>query len=197
MAQYAWATWIGLLPLLVAIRLFTPRWAGLAGGLWGLSVLVFVQLLPGAEAPLPLNPSKTLMFSAIPAIYSGLGCFLTQRLGFRTLLLALGWIWVELGLKLSGLHDGLLSPGSHNQAITRLIGGVLGYGFVGFFIVFAGVFLLDLACTVHFHIVRLKTYSPFHEIILASWPDKILLEACSIILQPAKPRAPPLVRNFI
>jgi apolipoprotein N-acyltransferase len=190
--EYAWAVWIGLFPLLIAIRLFPPLWAMLSGGAWGLGIFVFSHFVPGADSHIPFTFSSAALLSAIPAIYACTGGFISGLIGFRPLILALGWIGVEIGLKPFGIHDGLFVMTNGTQALILIIGGILGYSFIGFLIVFAGAFLLDLACAIHFHPIRCKSQSPVHDVLLTSPPENILTGLASIILQPAKPRAPPV-----
>lgn len=101
-ADSSWFAWFGLLPLFLAIRLLSPAVAGLAGAFWGGCFYLFLaaRVVPG----LALTPHSFALLALALMLYAYLGGLLTRRVGFSPMLLALGWIAVELMLKPLGLR---------------------------------------------------------------------------------------------
>lgn len=144
-AQHAWLVWVRIVPLLIAVRFLPPSKAAAVGMTWGLSLLLSSLALQGAEDQIPLTVLTVSLMTVVPAAYGWLGAALTNRLGFNPLLLALGWIGVEFALRPIGLPGGLLLATQQDSAVSQLVASALGYGFVGFIIVFVNAILVGVA----------------------------------------------------
>ncbi len=119
----AWVAWITPLPVFWAIRHCRPIVAASCGALWGLS---FCLLSAGAAQAGLSTSMSLLLLCAVPAIYAGLGSLMTRAIGFNPLMLACGWILLELALKPAGLHHGLLAAAALDS--DELAGGPLAGG---------------------------------------------------------------------
>jgi len=128
----AWLAWVGLLPLFLAIRLLSAVGASLAGALWGGCVWVFSTTLGGGAIAPALG--SFLLLLTVPAVYAYLGGWVTRRLGFSPLYLALGWVGVELALSPLGLRYGLLAGVLGGGTLVQVVGGLLGYAMLAFLI---------------------------------------------------------------
>ncbi len=103
----AWLGWISLLPLFAAIRVLPPKFAALAGVWWGAALALGHAWFAGAGgSSVILGIVRTV---CVIGLYTGLGAALTRRIGFSPLVLAVGWIGVELALLPLGWRDGLLA----------------------------------------------------------------------------------------
>ncbi len=130
--------WFSLLPLFLAIRVLTPRWAAVSAAVWGASLHLFSH---GAGV-FTETPTGILIFASVPAAYALLGAVLTRRIGFHPLLLGLGWVGVELVLKPFSLHNGLLASSQGNGPVIQFLGSAMGYVFVAFLIALVNSVLL-------------------------------------------------------
>jgi len=79
---------------------------------------------------------------------------MTRRIGYAPLVLAVGWIIVELALQPVTVNRGLLAGTVGDGDLMRLVGGVLGYVFVAFLIVFVNAQLLSLIENIVFTIIN-------------------------------------------
>ncbi len=104
---HASLAWISLLPLFWAIRFRGPTTAAFCGALWGISLYFFCTF--GAAPAIAPALFSLVLLATVPALYAGLGSLLTRAIGFNPLMLACGWILLELALKPAGLHHGLLA----------------------------------------------------------------------------------------
>jgi len=102
-----WPAWIGLLPFFYLIRTLPPSGAGLSGALWG--GIIYLLAAEGFGYDLPPSVFALCMLVTIPAVYAGLCSWLTKRLGFNPLVLAFGWMLLEVSLQPAGLDHGLLN----------------------------------------------------------------------------------------
>jgi len=146
-ADYSWFAWFGLLPLFFAIRVFSPAIAAFTGAIWGGCFYLF--LVVGVVPGLSLTPHSFGLLAIVLMLYAYFGGLLTRRVGFSPMLLALGWIVVELTLKPLGLHQGLLAGTQSTNGFLYWISYLLGYAFVALLV--AGinawlVLLLSSAC---------------------------------------------------
>jgi len=134
-ADYSWFAWFGLLPLFLAIRVLSPAVASLAGAFWGGCFYLF--LVAGAVPGLSLTPHSFALLAIVLMLYAYFGVLLTRWIGFSPMLLALGWILVELMLKPLGLRQGLLAGTQSANGFLHWISCLLGYAFVALLV--AGV----------------------------------------------------------
>ncbi len=124
-----------LFPLLVAMRVFSPRKAMACGALWGASLFVFLS--GGADPLVAVTVSSFALLAAVPALYALVLVWLARRYGFNPLMLAFGWGFVELALIPLGLPGGLLGStvAFESGSVLSLLQGVLGYVCIAAFIV--------------------------------------------------------------
>ena len=127
-ADYSWFAWFGLLPLFLAIRVLSPAVAALAGAFWGGCFYFF--LVAGAVPGLSLTHLSFGLLAVVLMLYAYFGGLLTRWIGFSPMLLALGWILVELTLKPLGLRQGLLAGTQSTNGFLHWISCLLGYAFV-------------------------------------------------------------------
>jgi len=191
--EFGWTAWFSLFPLFLAIQILTPLWAGAAGAVWGLALYVFSVMVIGGGI-LPSIKSITLV-TIIPTIYAFGAARLSHCLSIRPLILALGWIGVELCLTPLGLSEGLLASSQGDSYQHYWISRSLGYVFVAFLIAGANVLLLNILCEVRFRLPRQALSIPqpqstiFHNISTVSLCRQLAF--CRI-----RSRAPPDPRVF-
>lgn len=188
-SEHPWLGWIVLPPLFVAIRFLGPYKAMACGALWGASVFTFsVTTFRTAVAPTLFSLA---LLAAIPAIYAYVCARVTRNLGFCALLLAFGWIGVELSLSLLGLHNGLLAGTQGHGVLAEAVGGLFGSVFVAFVIAFVNASVLSILSHMRFRIGPRRLGMGRAERGCALWhlvlskPGVVLLRAC-------RPRAPPV-----
>lgn len=180
-----------LLPLFAAISALTPPGAALCGALWGANVFAFGAL--GLGAPLLLSPTSVgfILLTALPAIYTGGGAWLTRRIGFSPFVLGVGWMIVELALAPLGLHNGLLAGTQDGTALIDYIGRALGYVLVAFLVAYVNALLVEVLGRVPLRLPRRLRAAARDdaEILLRSQ----IVGCLSLVgMQPSHPRAPPL-----
>lgn len=141
-ADYSWFAWFGLLPLFFAIRVLSPVVAALAGAFWGGCFYFF--LVAGAVPGLLLTPHSFGLLAIVLMLYAYFGGLLTRWIGFSPMLLALGWIVVELTLKPLGLRQGLLAGTQNADGFLHWINCLLGYTFVASLVVGVNAWLVLL-----------------------------------------------------
>ncbi len=148
-ASNQWLGLITLVPLLWCMRILSPSRACLAGGLYGLSLAVFSGL--GSHPSLAMSISSVALITLVVSVYGWLGARITRRIGFSPLILALGWVVVELALKPLAIKHGLLASTQGGGLFVRVIGPVAGYLVVAFLIAYFNASILEIltgACTV-------------------------------------------------
>jgi len=184
-----WLGWITLIPLLFAVRALSPIAAVLFGALWGTSLFAFgAYVFPTLMMP---TLGTWALLAAVPALYALFGVRVTRRVGFSPLLLALGWVGVELALRPIGLRHGLLAATQGDGLVLRLIGSYVGYALVAFFVVYVNAWLLTLLARVQLKLpgrglLRVIGTKPAIRLSLIETPNYWFL-----LLRPSKPRAPP------
>lgn len=184
-----WLGWVTLLPLFLAIRVLAPGYALLAGGCWGLCLSIFTSA--GGDAALAPSIRSFALLTAIPGIYAFLGSVITRRVGFSPLLLALGWVGVELALQPLALHNGLLAQTQGNGLVIRAIGNIAGYVLVAFLLAYVNASLLEMltgVCSVGSSCRRLLTCAGTTDARLVLREVPVYPVHFSNI---AQPRAPP------
>ncbi len=140
--DYSWFAWFSLLPLFLAIRVLSPAVAALAGAFWGGCFYLF--LVAVAVPSLSLTPHSFALLAIVLMLYAYFGGLLTRWVGFSPMLLALGWIVVELTLKPLGLRQGLLAGTQSANGFLHWISCLLGYAFVALLVAGANAWLVLL-----------------------------------------------------
>ena len=190
--NYFWLAWIGLLPLFFLIRILPPVTAALSGAVWGISIYLFS--IAGLGHSLTPSPLFFIMLAVIPGLYALLCSWLTRLFGFNPLILAFGWILLEVSLEPLGLKHGLLAgshgEGTHLHWMCRLF----GCASVAFIIACTNATILVLvvfSTTILVGILRRKTLAGISDshasLLLQSSSCLQLLER-----RPGSPRAPPM-----
>jgi len=182
--------WVSLVPLLAAIRAFLPMKATLCGVFWGSCLYVSATT---AEVISPTTGLLILLIT-IPGGYALFGSVLTRKIGFNPLMLALGWIVVEIALKPLGLNQGLLGASDGGAGVAHWIGRLLGYVFVAAMVVLVNASLL--AVLSH---ARVAMPCPATAIERAASPtirmsSQLLCPHQLFALLQGHPRAPPFFR---
>ena len=121
-----WA-FLALLPLLVAIRNYAPYRATACGALWGIAHLVGT-LTGTSDQHLSVGAIAALV--VIPMLFAWLGAWSVRRAGFHPLVLAVGWMLVEMAVTSLGPRHGILlgvpsESGALSDYIARHFGSVL------------------------------------------------------------------------
>lgn len=126
-----WVGWLALLPIFLAIRFSSPLAAiGLAAA-WG-AALCTAQAMIDAHFLPDLRASATSIgllatLVTLPAAYAGLSATVTRFIGFRPIVIALGWVVVEIAFSRLGFRQPL-AHGDHTNvspfflAIERALG---------------------------------------------------------------------------
>jgi hypothetical protein len=114
---HARMSWLGLLPLLIAVRLMRPVWAGTGGAIWGFSVWCFATTLFSADVP--FTWSACLRFVGIGGGFGLIGAATTQRFGFHPFLLSAAWLVLDLALHADA---GTLESGGLSYYLSRVLG---------------------------------------------------------------------------
>jgi len=147
-----WVAGLSLLPLLVAIRKLSRWQAMFCGAVWGAALCGF--LLYSA----PVAPSNavllTLLTATITAVYAFAGSLVTRWIGFSPLVMATGWIGVELALQPMAFRYGLLSSAVGEGQTMQVVGGLLGYVFIAFLVAYSNAWLLHFAGNIRLRIPR-------------------------------------------
>ncbi len=185
---YWWVGWVALFPLFISIRILPTAKAMLAGGLWGF--FLFVSLVTMADGVLSPSVASLALLTGVPAIYTGFGARLTRRIGFSPLLLALGWLGVELALSPLGLREGLLPGTQGGLVVLHWVGEFAGCALVAFLVAYVSALALDAISR-----VRVATDGPgFAARSSDSLRRLVPQESFSVLshlLRRLQPRAPP------
>ncbi len=136
--------WVGvfsLLPVLRVVQRLNPADATRAGGYWGALLYIFTTstafnvIDPGLKA--------LVLLVCVPAIFAGIGAWVTRRTCFSPLLLGIGWALVELALTPLNLSHGLIAP-SAESVIGGTLGQVFGFATVAFLVALCSAVLLGV-----------------------------------------------------
>lgn len=191
--DFAWLAWISLLPLFQAIRSGRLLPAVLAGGFWGACLYGFSVFSFGDSTPVIFHPSfaSAALLTAVPAVYAGLGALLTRTIGFNPLVLALGWVLVEVAFKPLGIHQGLLAGTQTEVTLLHWLARLLGYVFVAFLVAGANASLLAV-------LSRARLSLPWQPSLARMAPSEARSSSQTSVyvqllsLPQAYPRAPPI-----
>ena len=180
--------WVSLLPIFITIRYASPRVALIYGALWGFCLYLFSSATD--QTAITTTVKSLGLLTAVPAIYAFLGARLTRRVGYAPLILAVGWIAVELALQPLALRQGLLAGTQADAGLMRIIGGLFGYVFIAFLIAFVNAQLLSLVENVRISInisdLLPISYQP------CGWISQVLALGNAVTFaQSTRPRAPP------
>jgi apolipoprotein N-acyltransferase len=187
-SAYSWLAWIGLVPLLLAIRLQDPIAAILSGGIWGIWLLLFS--CTSSVAPIKPTIPSLILLATVPAVFTGAGWLLTRAVGFNPFLLAALWIGVEIAVKPLGLHHGLLAGTQGQDPYLVWISHVLGCSFVAFLLVCANAAILVVLVNTQLAFTRSeKCKSPNQR--QHSYRYQATHYAARTALDGFQPRAPP------
>jgi hypothetical protein len=113
--------------------------------MWGLGIVLPAFILQNADKNIPLSVLAVLPMAGVAGGYAWLAAVVTRRMGFKPVLLAVGWVGVEAAARWCGFADGLLAATQRDSILAGFVANVLGYGFVGFLIVLVNGALLRVA----------------------------------------------------
>lgn len=186
--SHAPVAWVGLVPLFQAIRCFGPVRASLAGGVWGACLYLFSS--GGAGAVIQPAVSSLAFLTVLPAIYAGAFSWLTRRIGLSPFVLAVGWVLLELALRPLGLPLGLVAT-TQDAGFVHWLGGLLGYVFVAFVVIYINASLLALVGIVRFVAPETATRIGTPHIRVRHGVSQVTLRSQLYSLCESHPRAPP------
>lgn len=187
-AGLGWLGWVSLVPLFGAIRLLKPMAAVLAGAWWGATLSL------GQAWFVSNGPPAGILDVALPvsvfSLYVGLGSALTRRIGSSPLVLAVGWIGVELALQPLGWRHGLLAATQDDGSLGLRVAPLLGYVFVAFLVVYANASLVAVLGKARLRTPRQRSFAtlPISEACSSS---QTVLCLQFLALGQGGPRAPP------
>jgi len=182
-----WA-WAGLFCLFGLIRLLKPRRAAVAGAAW---VVAWFALAFHARPELAEQSVSALIGSVLAvSLFCGLASAVTRAYRFDPLIIALGWMGVELSLAPLNIHLGLVASTQTAGWLFHLVAQTMGYTLVAF--VVAWVAAITIAWIEH-ACVRCDAVArviPADDWFLAVAPARPLRSAFDSF-RPGSPRAPP------
>jgi apolipoprotein N-acyltransferase len=187
-----WIGWLGLFPILTAIRFLTPAKASISGIVWSLSYCLALYIL-GVTSFVRSYVSISAIL-VLPALYLSLGASVTRRFGFQPVFLALGWVILEYVFTFVGIRHGLLGLTTETVGGVHLVMQAFGYIFVAFLIVLINAELLSIICGICVKIVSRK-------LSLYPYRSNAPVFICVLGLRPLaaagphRPRAPPIIAS--
>jgi len=131
---------LGFFPLLLLVRFAPTGRAGIGGAIWGVGAAVMAA---GSD------PAMWLAFIAGPALFALLGSWLTRRIGFHALVIAVLWMLIELAMIASGLAPrGMLASMAEHSVLFSGVAAWLGSVHVALLLalVTAGVVRVAAGC---------------------------------------------------
>jgi apolipoprotein N-acyltransferase len=186
--EYFWMGWISLLPLLWVVRVLPAAPAAFCGAFWGEWLYVFAAYAANIISP---GFDTFLLLAAVPAIYAGLGSWLTRRAGFQPMLLALGWVVVEFALQPIGLRYGLLAATQGESGHAGWVARMMGYAFVAFLVVYLNAFLLIVLSSADLAVLHSRAFGSASKATRRRLPRRAPFAIQLTRLCPMQPRAPP------
>ncbi|HNQ24921.1 MAG TPA: hypothetical protein PKK06_17730 [Phycisphaerae bacterium] len=187
-----WLAWVSLVPLFAVIRAFRPMRAARCGLFWG---ACFYGMAVGAGVVVPTTSSLGL-FAAIPGGYALLAALLTRKIGFNPLLLALGWILVEIAFKPLGFDQGLLARTGQELVAIHWIARVLGYVFAAALVVAVNAALLALLSRARLTLARSGVVGAAARCVVRLSSQMMFFEQL-FARRRTHPRAPPVHRRSV
>ena len=193
-----WLAWISFLPLFVVVRSLRPPAAALAGGFWGGCLYLFCSAGPTPTvdtAGLVIAPSVWLLalLIVIPAVYVGLAARSARAIGFKLLMLAIGWTLIEAVLHFhnpSAPHEGLLTGSQGDSAHLHWFARLLGYVSTAFLVACANVSLVGILSGTRLRLPARRSLAGSPDAV--GWlPSQVVLAIQSWPLRQGYPRAPP------
>ncbi len=147
-----WTAWVNLLPLFLAIRLLPPLRAGIAGAVWGATLYLGAAVVIGGL----VTPSviSLVLLTIVPAAYAYWGAWASHRFGCGPIILALGWIPVEVLLIPVGFSGGVLSGLHAGGAAGCCLSRVFGYVVVAFIIATANALVASVLYEIQIRLPR-------------------------------------------
>ncbi len=199
-----WLAWISFLPLFVVVRSLRPFGATLAGGFWGGCLCVFwVYLFRSAGANPAIHLTATSLSASvlllltllivISGVCVGLATRRARAIGYKLLILALGWCLVEAVLHLYNLfgpHDGLLTGSQGGGVPIHWLARLLGYVGTAFLVACVNAVLIGMVSRVRLSFWGYRSFARSADIGKSVLSDTFLLIQ-SWTLRQANPRAPP------
>ena len=186
--QASWLAWISLIPLFWAIRSLAPRNAAMAGGFWGvcLCLISLAFFAPRVSS----TPAFAILLTLMPALYAGLASLASRAIGFNPLILAFGWVLVEVAIRPIGLPLGLLAGTQGDDPCFQWIARWLGYGFVALLLTGVNALLLELLnCISLPPLPRPASVQP--AVTPVRWASRTLVHVRHQETRQAYPRGPP------
>lgn len=184
-----WLAFLAIIPLLQIVRHFSPIAGAGLGALWGVGIASLLAMDDVSAAA--LSPGVIALLVSVPAGYVGLSALIKRRIGFNPFVLAVGWLLVEMALRPVGLPLGLVAGSLGGGALVSWVGGLLGYVFVAFLVIWASAAILSLIgrARIRMTLPRLLVFSP--ERARFSICRSIRTPVAAFAICQARPRAPP------
>jgi apolipoprotein N-acyltransferase len=187
-SSVSWLAWVGLLPLFLAVRIFGPLRAALAGAIWGACLYGFASSGPDPSIA-PQLPAFVLLVYLL-GVYAACASLVTRAIGFNPIVLAIGWILLESGLKPLNLHYGLLASTQTDGLLHAWFGRALGYVFVAFLVAYANASLLAFLTHARWGVLPRQVLTRLVEVEVRRITEAIR-RVQKIAIPQAHPRAPP------
>lgn len=145
---------IALVPLYSTIHTARPMVAGIRGAIWGAGVALALSL--GLGEPVS-HWAVLITLPGITGLYAAGGAAMTRWIGFSPLVLAVGWVGVELVTGQLGLQLGLAAATQADGYLMTSVGRLLGYTLVAFTVAFVNAATVQ---AIHTLFRRFTTSSP-------------------------------------
>lgn len=130
---------LALFPLFAVIRYMHPKAAVSAGAFWALLLALIFQ--GGSDLGL-INYLPAVIWIGAVGLYCGGGAWFTRRFGFSPIILAVGWVVMELALKALLISVPAEMIAVSNNSVTQVIATALGYICVALIIVILNATLI-------------------------------------------------------
>lgn len=141
---YARLSWLGVLPLLIAVRSAPPILAGLCGTIWGLCYWLFA----GAVLPttVPLTATACLQLTGGASAFALLGALITRRYGFHPFLLSATWLLLDVVVCVGGHSVDMSTTVGDETSYSHFLARALGTACLGAALVLINAILLLAVC---------------------------------------------------
>jgi len=185
---HPWLGWLALAPLLRVIQVQAPRIALLSGVTWAAAILLFSRWLE--HQPLVTHWLQVGAFCLLPGLFAYAAAQLRRQVGFCPLVVAVGWMAVELLLRPLGLQHGLLAVTQGDSLLVGVVGQAFGYVLVAFVLAFSSAALLSLLGALRFGPWQSYEWVGVAPKRAAS-PAPVRVLNHLHFIRPSRPRAPP------